>query len=348
MMVKPETKATLLFEDDFDILDWNTYLSRWWYVDPAAPGCSLPSNGELQLYVNEEGPLEASPWTVKDSILSLTASKVSPPVDDGHGNRYGYVSGMLNTYPSFYRVYGFFEARLKMPPGVGMWPAFWLLPMDGSWPPEIDVVEWLGRDPLTEYLGTHSGTGPSQGGPYAIPDGSADFHDYGVDWQANEIAFYFDGVLVAQFPTPLDMHKPMYLILNLAIGGGWGGDPAPETVFPAALEVDWLRAYDSNPYASGGGGGGVGTVYVIPNAWASVDLRPVFKPGDVVAFDFEYAELQILSDGVDSHIWIKTTTTLTLAVIVPGHMTTMATVGPSRKRGEETPFAMGVRMEKSL
>jgi hypothetical protein len=342
-MTKTKT-ATLVYEDDFNTLDWSKYLSRWWYVDPGAAGCSLPSNGEWQLYVNRDGPLAQVPWTVRDSVLSLSCGPVDPPIEG-----YGFLSGMINSYPGFYRTYGFFEARIKMPPGNGMWPAFWLLPMDGSWPPEIDVVEWLGREPLTEYIGTHSAIGGGnvpQGGPYPIPDGAADFHDYGVDWQLNSISFTFDGQTVVTFPTPADMHKPMYWILNLALGGGWAGPPDDTTPFPAALEVDWVRVYDSSPYAdNGGGNGGVtptppsGTNYVISNPWGAADLRAVYKPGDKVTLAFGYDELNLIRSAVDTYVWVRTNgVTLTLAVVLPGMVAELAIpAAPVGRAAEDGP-----------
>jgi beta-glucanase (GH16 family) len=324
MTPKAKTTPALVYEDDFDTLDFNKYLTRYWYVDPNWNGCSLPSNGELQLYVNHDGPMTAVPWTCENSILKLTAWPISPPQDG-----YDYLSGMINSYNGFYRTYGFFEARIKMPPGNGMWPAFWLLPMDGSWPPEIDVVEWLGRDPLTEYLGTHSGIGGGnvpQGGPYPIPDGAADFHTYGVDWQLNTISFTFDGETVVTFPTPADMHKPMYFILNLALGGGWAGAPDESTPWPASMEIDWVHVYESNPYApdSGGGGGDLppltppGTTYVISNPWGAADLRAVYKPGDKVSLAFGYDDLQLVRSAVDTYVWARQGVSITLAVILPG------------------------------
>jgi len=330
----------LVFEDDFETLDFNKYLTRWWYTDPNAPGCSLPSNGELQLYINHEGPppLAATPWTVKDSVLSLTCAPASPLVDDGFGNAYAYTSGMLNSYPGFWRVYGFFEARMKMPPGAGLWPAFWLLPMDGSWPPEIDVVEWLGVEPLVRHCGNHSNSGGwhwTQDGSHAIPDGSADFHDYGVDWQMNDISFTFDGVTVATFPTPPDMHGPMYWILNLALGG-WGGPPSDTTPFPASLEVDWVRVYDVNPYTDEPVPPEPqplppGKEYPLDNPWSAIDLTGVYQPGDRVTFNFAYDFYQVIFDGFDSYVWVRQQANLTLACVLPGRVDALGVQTPDQR-----------------
>jgi beta-glucanase (GH16 family) len=312
---RPREAAQLIYSDDFEVLDWSKYLSRWWYTDPAADGCSLPSNGELQLYVNKDGPLTATPWTVADSVLSLTAAP-----DD----TYGYLSGMLNTYGRFQRTYGYWEVRAKMPPGAGMWPAFWLLPAGGGWPPEIDVVEWLGRDPLVRYCGTHSSalgfSKSTQDGSHPIPDGSADFHTYGCDWQATTTAFYFDGQEMSTFQTLADMHSDMYFVLNLAIGGGWAGPPNADTVFPASYQVDYVKVWDVCPY-----GGDTPApepprepqTFTINSPWGSVDLRSTFVPGDQVILNFAYDSLEITQDKVNSWIWARNGTNLTLAVVLP-------------------------------
>jgi beta-glucanase (GH16 family) len=308
--------ATLLYFDDFDEVDFDKYLTRWWYTPEDAAGCSLPSNGELQTYVNVDGPLTTVPWNAKDSILSLTATP---------DETYGYLSGMLNTYGKFVRRYGYFEIRAKTPPGNGMWPAFWLLPADGAWPPEIDILEWLGRDPLTRYCGTHSNFASgkdSQAGTHPIPDASADFHTYGCDWQADRISFYFDSELMSSVPTPSDMHVSMYMILNLAIGGGWAGPPDASTVFPSCLLVDYLAVYDLCPY-NGHPEPPNPTTYEIPTPWAAVDLRGQFQPGDRVVLNFAYDELSILRDSSSSYVWCRVGASYTLSVMLPGSVTAL-------------------------
>jgi len=140
--------------------------------------------------------------------------------------------------------------RARMPGGRGLWPAFWLLPVDRSWPPEIDVLEILGNDPTTLHTNAHSkASGKHTDAPSVIrlPDTSAGFHSYAVDWEADEIRWYFDGVEVARVPTPPDMHKPMYMLVNLAVGGHWPGSPDASTSFPAVLAIDWIRAYRREP-----------------------------------------------------------------------------------------------------
>ena len=150
--------------------------------------------------------------------------------------------------------------RAQLPAGQGLWPAFWLLQADMSWPPEIDVMEVLGHDMTTLYTAAHTnqtGSHTSKGGTIKVPDMSAGYHTYGVDWQADYITYYFDGNQVWKTPTPSDMHEPMYMIANLAVGGYWPGMVNSTTPFPAQMKIDYIRAYADKGVAppSGGGGG---------------------------------------------------------------------------------------------
>src|SRR5262249_34882959 len=142
--------AQLTFDDEFNSLSlrngnsgtWNT---TFWY-DESNKGSTLPSNNEQEMYINANyGPTSSvKPWNVHDGVLTLQAAPASADVSaaiDG----YKYTSGMINTFNSFSQQYGYFEMRAQLPSGQGLWPAFWLLPKDGSWPPELDVMEVLGK-----------------------------------------------------------------------------------------------------------------------------------------------------------------------------------------------------------
>ncbi len=152
---------------------------------------------------------------------------------------------MLTTFKSFSQTYGYFEIRAELASGQGMWPAFWLLPADGSWPPEIDVVETLGRDPTTAYTTVHTnerGYHAYTTDTTAMPDTSQGFHTYGASWRPDAIDFYIDGQFVWGIATPSDLHSPMYMLANLAVGaqGSWPGPAAGET---ATIRIDHIRAY---------------------------------------------------------------------------------------------------------
>jgi beta-glucanase (GH16 family) len=145
---------------------------------------SLPPNKELQLYIDPDypgiGPHWAAldPFVVRDGTLTITA-RPAPGGAEGMLGGYRYVSGLITTQPSFAQAYGYFEMRAKLPRGKGIWPAFWLLPADLSWPPELDVMESIG-DPSEVYATAHSKLAAVQATKTAVtPDA---FHVYAASW----------------------------------------------------------------------------------------------------------------------------------------------------------------------
>jgi beta-glucanase (GH16 family) len=191
--------------------------------------------------------------------LALTARR-EDHIDSG-GVRRSFTSGAVKTQGLFGTQYGRLEASIKLPPGRGLWSAFWALGSDWSevgWPEsgEIDMMENLGDDPHQVYGSIH---GPAPGAPdgeYAIvrrkrsPVSLADgFHIYGVSWRLGEIVFEFDRAPYATV-TPASLSaghrwvfdKPFFMRLELSVGG-WAGPPDATTGFPATLLVDWVQAY---------------------------------------------------------------------------------------------------------
>ena len=252
------------FDDEFKTFSWyaegvdkapigsGTWRTNFGYAGSQELGSrSLGSNGEQQVYVDRgfrgtaDKPLGLDPFRVSKGSLEIVADRASPETSSRMWN-YQYTSGLITTERSFSQLYGVFEIRARMPKGRGLWPDFWLLPADHSWPPEIDVFEYLGNDTTILHTNAHSNAGGKHTdapGVIQVPDLSAEFHDYAVDWQKDVIKWYFDGVEVARAPTPPDMHKQMYMLVNLAVGGNWPGSPDASTKFPAALAIDWVRAY---------------------------------------------------------------------------------------------------------
>jgi beta-glucanase (GH16 family) len=248
--------AALTFDDEFNSLSlWNGSSGTWdttaQFSSTTGNGYSLPSNGEQEWYINSNYAPTSSvqPWTVHNGVLTLSAAPASSDISsliDG----YQYTSGQINTSQSFSQTYGYFEMRAELPAGQGTWPAFWLLPENGSWPPEIDAMEMLGNNPGTYYTSIHSGSAANEinaGQPDSVGDTSSGYHTYGVDWEPDHITYYFDGQEVYQTATPADMNTPMYMIANLALGGPWGGNVDGTTSFPANMNIDWIRAYSSLP-----------------------------------------------------------------------------------------------------
>ncbi|MFI5972251.1 lectin [Streptomyces sp. NPDC051452] len=195
--------------------------------------------------------------------LVITARKENPA---GYQCWYGscqYTSARLNTSGKFNAQYGHVEARMKIPRGQGMWPAFWMLGTPVNWPDsgEIDVMENVGFEPSTVH-GTIHGPGYSGSGGigagYSLPNGQAfadAFHTFAVDWAPDSITWSVDGT-VYQRRTPADLggrtwvfNKPFFLILNLAVGGYWPGDPDDSTRFPQQLVVDSVSVTTSGSAA---------------------------------------------------------------------------------------------------
>ncbi|MER7639876.1 ricin-type beta-trefoil lectin domain protein [Streptomyces sp. NPDC058420] len=198
--------------------------------------------------------------------LVITAKKENPANYQCWYGTCQYTSARMNTSGKFSAQYGHVEARMKIPRGQGMWPAFWMLGTDiGSvgWPNsgEIDVMENVGFEPSTVH-GTIHGPGYSGangiGAGYTLPNGQAfadAFHTFAVDWAPNSIKWSVDGV-VYETRTPADVggntwafNKPFFLILNLAVGGDWPGDPNSATAFPAQLVVDSVSVTTSDTAA---------------------------------------------------------------------------------------------------
>jgi beta-glucanase (GH16 family) len=225
-------------------------------------------NDELQYYTNR--PENAY---VKDGMLHIRA--VREPYKSCQ-----YTSARLVTKGLFGKTYGRFEFRAKLPTGTGLWPALWLLPVDevyGGWAAsgEIDVMEARGQEP-SKVLGTiHFGSrwpnNDHSGAEYVFPDkgGINDFHVYALEWEPGVMRWYVDsnlystkrrwwssskinakheGVrptdLAEQNPWPKPFDKPFYIVMNLAIGGRFPGNPDTSTTFPTEMVVDYVRVYD--------------------------------------------------------------------------------------------------------
>ncbi len=171
----------------------------------------------------------------------------------GHTCWYGkckYTSVRMETISTFSQTYGLFEARIKFPPGSGLWPAFWLEGTDiykVGWPAsgEVDVEESNSKNP---YLITGFAHAPKFGhrAELTVPKPmTSGFHTYGVAWTPKGITWYFDGYAFGHMSlykgSPFD--KPFFIILNLAVGGGYPGSVTSSTPFPAKMVVAWVRVY---------------------------------------------------------------------------------------------------------
>jgi beta-glucanase (GH16 family) len=238
----------LSYDDEFNSFTSSPDGSSGYQTTFYFGGRSLPSNGEQEFY--SDSSVGVNPFSQSNGQLTITASPGSNP-----GGLW-YNSGLITTEGDFTQTYGYFEIRADLPQGQGMWPAFWLLPADKSWPPEIDALEAFGQTNANGEGGAnsvHVGAITSDwasggGGSWVNMPGGADitagYHTYGVDWEPDFVTYYIDGQQVFQVKTPSDMNKPMYMLANLAVGGNWVGSAAGET---GQMSIDYIRAYSKDP-----------------------------------------------------------------------------------------------------
>jgi beta-glucanase (GH16 family) len=204
-------------------------------------------NNELQYYTDRPENVQ-----VEDGMLRITAIRESFMGSP-------YTSARILTKGKFDQAYGRFEARIKLPWGRGLWPAFWLLGSnidEVSWPEcgEIDIMEYRGQEPTAVHGSVH-GPGYSAGEAvtkkFVLNNDRFDtgFHVFGIEWGPGYINFYVDDVLYNQI-TPEDVtgewvyDQPFYIILNVAVGGSFVGAPGGDTVFPQTMLVDYVRVYE--------------------------------------------------------------------------------------------------------
>jgi beta-glucanase (GH16 family) len=220
-------------------------------------------NSELEYYTDgtANSALDGS------GNLVITARKENPGNYNCWYGRCEYTSSRLLTAGKFTQKYGRFEARIKIPRGQGIWPAFWMLGDDigtNPWPNngEIDIMENVGKEPGTVH-GTLHGPGYSGGGGLTgqttLSGGRAladDFHTFSVDWAPDAIVWYLDGVQYER-RTPADTNgnkwvydHPFFMILNVAVGGTWPGSPDAGSTYPQQMVVDYVRVF---AYTTGGG-----------------------------------------------------------------------------------------------
>jgi beta-glucanase (GH16 family) len=248
---------TQTFSEEFDSLSlWDGTSGRW-QTDYYNGDRTLYGNGELEVYMDpsykgsSDHALGVNPFSIDNGILTITAAPTDPSVAPYVGN-IPYTSGLITTEPSFAQLYGYFEIRAKAPHGTGVWPAFWLMPLDKSWPPEIDAFEILGQKTTEVFHGSRAvDSSLNTGGSYQGIDSADGLHTYGVLWEPSGIKWYIDGAEVGTAPNSSD--KPMYMLTNLAVGGNWPGSPDATTPFPSNYQVDYIRAYTLD----GGPGGPV-------------------------------------------------------------------------------------------
>jgi beta-glucanase (GH16 family) len=245
----------LVWSDEFD---GNSLNENW--VHDIGDGCEIGNcgwgNNELQYYRQQN-------VTVKDGILTITAKK------EAFGSKQ-YTSSRIKTKGKADVKYGRIEARMKMPIGKGIWPAFWMLPTDnvyGGWPKsgEIDITEYLGHETKkihgTLHFGNDWPNNKSTTKSFITqgPGFNEDYHIYAIEWNDHSIKWFIDGYLYST-KTPADLgssfwpfNQKFHFILNCAVGGNWPGNPDFSTNFPQEFKIDYIRLYDltEQPYLEG-------------------------------------------------------------------------------------------------
>lgn len=248
---KSKRKWILTWSDEFNGADGTVVDPQKWNQ---ATGGNGWGNQELEYYTTH-------PRNAHQEHGLLVIEAIHEPYTGPDGVKRDYTSARLKTQGKFSQRYGRFEARIKMPQGKGIWPAFWMLGEDidkVKWPAcgEIDIVENLGSEPSIAH-GTIHGPGYSGdhgiGAPFTLPENerfSDDFHIFAVEWEPQEIRFYVDeNLYTTRRPSDLPpgtkwvYDHPFYILLNLAVGGAWPGNPDTTTQFPQKMLVDYVRVY---------------------------------------------------------------------------------------------------------
>lgn len=260
----------LVWSDEFDGTELD--LSNWTY--DLGTGSQFGLNGwgnnELQYYTDQSSNVD-----VNGGFLTISAREESL----GGMN---YTSGRIKTRNKQFWTYGKIEARIDLPTGQGIWPAFWMLNEEGFWPGEIDIMEMIGNVPNTIYGTCHYGVPAapvSSGGNISSPTSYADgFHTYMIEWYPDNILWYVDGdlyfsvnrqELAPEYTWLFDIDH--YLLLNVAVGGNWPGSPDASTVFPQEMLVDYVRVYQYDETQE------------MHDVTFSVDMSETsIQPGDVV------------------------------------------------------------------
>lgn len=234
-----ENKWELIWAEEFDssslnLQDWNYHEGPVW-------------NNELQKYI----PLETENIRIENGTLIIEA----------HNEGGEYTSGSINTKGKHSIKYGKVEVSALLPQGRGVWPAIWMMPeteLYGGWPRsgEIDIMEFVGHQPNTIHTTVHTElfnhvnkTEPTQ--QSQVNNLHTQFYKYGIEWHESEIIFLINDVQVNRFPRQGNDYKvwpfdhPFYIILNIAIGGDWGGVMGvDDSIFPQKMFIDYVRFYE--------------------------------------------------------------------------------------------------------
>ena len=244
-MTVDTSSLSLIFHDEFDALNlFNPLTGQGTWT-----ASTRSANGD-QVYIDPTGSLAQTaglnPFSTGAGAVTITAQVLTDAQKAALGGA-SYASGKLTTQDTFVHQYGYFEMRAALPQGQGAWPAFWLMPVEPNpLDREFDVMEQIANG--LSHQAAHSVTAGDIASDTYIGDSSG-FHTYGMLWSATELDWYIDGALVFSAATPTDLNQPMYMLTNLAMGGGWAG-PANPAQGDQAMSIDYIRVYDMAPDAT--------------------------------------------------------------------------------------------------
>ncbi len=253
----------LVFNDEFsgsslDMTKWNTR-----YKSDLYGGRTNAWNAEKEYYVGDNEVINGVTYDAfefNNNAVSIVGKKLNQPITADIGypvpglpstQTFDYSSGILSGHDKYAFTNGYMEIRAQVPAGQGIWPAFWLLPSSGGWPPEIDVMEFLGNQTDTIYTSSHfrdasGAVGSYSGGQTFAGEDSTNFsqgfHTYGAQWSSDRLTWFIDGQAVFDVKQNIP-DVPMYLLANLAVGGNMPGNPDATTPTTSRFDIDYIRVY---------------------------------------------------------------------------------------------------------
>jgi beta-glucanase (GH16 family) len=249
------SKLKMTFDEEFNSLSlqnksagggvWATSYAWDKYATEAAH--NIP--GELEAYVDPQfagtgsTALGLNPFSINNGVLSITAAPTPASMKSSLWNL-DYTSGLLTTKGTFSQTYGYFEMRAELPHAKGAFPAFWMLPADGTYTSEIDIMEYIGENSNvynTVHFGPAGAEWTTESFKNFVDDLSTGFHTFGLLWTKQTLTWYVDGTEVVSVATPAECNKPMYMLVDYAVGGSWAGAPTSATL--PSMQIDYIRAY---------------------------------------------------------------------------------------------------------
>ncbi len=247
---------TLSFSDEFNGSQLNTNKWDTTYMWGGNSARTLPGNDEMEVYWDNQ-------FVETNGVLTIRGDKLDAV---WYSSTYHYASGLIDTYGKFSQPTGYFEMRAKLPHGDSLWPAFWMMYNYPYWPPEVDILEVLDSEEEEPHQGAIQNGNGSYFSQFTTSFNTTEaYHIYSLEWNQTYLTYYLDGQQIAQVNVPTNKPAPMQILANLAIGGLGTIPPDATTVFPAYMNIDYIRVWTRTnsaapiPYTAGYDIGSVGT-----------------------------------------------------------------------------------------